>query len=329
MLHVPTKAIRVPVPPPRPAHLDPVQPQTRVGDYEVVRWLGAGTFGAVYLARQIDAGALAMPPQPIVLKICTLRGAENEERFLREPPILQKLDNPHIVKVHSVGSVAGIGRYIAMEWGGDRTLQQELAMAPGARLPWLRVLRIADQIADALHELGRSGVVHQDLKPENILLSDRAGADWIKVIDFGVAQFVRTPDVGASPAASEGFMGTPEYASPEQARGLAVDPRSDLYAFGVILYQMLAGKFPFAERGQSALTARLGRPPDPISAHLSDLPDAVWEILRRCLEVDVDRRFQTAAEIRQAIQAVEAPGTSQAQSSARAVVAAGLSGGRS
>jgi serine/threonine-protein kinase len=95
--------------------------------------------------------------------------------------------------------------------------------------------------------------------------------------------------------------------SPEQSLGLEADSRSDLYAFGVILYQMLSGKFPYPERGLSALTARLQRPPDPIATHVPELPDSLTELLHRCLEIDVEKRFQTAAELRLALEKLEGP----------------------
>ena len=216
------------------------------GRYTVERLLGRGGSGEVYLATQ------APLQRQVALKIQLARIAnpETADRFRREAGVVAQLQHPHVVTLLDFG-IADDGRaFFAMEYLGGRSLR-DLVEAEG-RLDWRRTLEIMRDVARALAAAHARGVVHHDLKPANVMLVDAEGTkDFVKVVDFGIAK-VLEPDTTGDPLTEDGVIkGTPGYLSPEQLRGVRDEPRSDLYAVGVMAFQLLAGVPPF--RGSTAL----------------------------------------------------------------------------
>jgi len=223
----------------------PLDPATRLGAYEIVAPLGAGGMGEVYRARDTRLGrevALKVLPADVAAD------AEHLARFEREARTVAALNHPNIVMLHSIEEHAGT-RFLTMELIEGRTLAT--LVAPGG-LPLARVLELAVPLADALVAAHDKGIVHRDLKPANVMVT----ADGrVKVLDFGLAKLTRVaPDLVAtqastlaSPTTTGGeVLGTVPYMAPEQIRGEIVDARTDLFAFGVVLYELAGGRRPFA-----------------------------------------------------------------------------------
>jgi serine/threonine-protein kinase len=270
-------------------------PGTRLGTYELVAVLGAGGMGEVYRARdtslQRDVAIKLVRPE-----LCG--NADSLARLRREARALAALDHPHVATVHELREVDE-ACCIVMELVGGETLGALLARR---RLEIAETLRIASQIAAALEAAHERGIVHRDLKPANVKITPDG---VVKVLDFGLALAEPRgdePDSRVGPttfATSAGVvMGTAAYMSPEQARGRAVDRRTDLWALGCVLFEMLAGRRAFVgETTTDTLVAVLEREPD--WAQLpAETPPAVRHLLRRCLEKDARRRLRDAGDAR-------------------------------
>ena len=277
-------------------------PGTRVGQYEIVAAVGAGGMGEVYKARDTrlkrDVAIKALPET-------FASDPERLARFQREAEILASLNHPHIAHIHGLEE-AGPVRALVMEFVDGEDLAQKIARGP---IPINDALPIARQIAEALEAAHEQGIIHRDLKPANI----KVRADGaVKVLDFGIAKAL---DRGASaPAAASTnsptitspaemtqvgvVLGTVAYMSPEQARGLPVDKRTDVWAFGCVLYEMLTGRSAFA-RGTvtDTLSAVVSGDPD-WTALPTFQPAAVIRVVRRCLEKDPKRRLRDIGDAR-------------------------------
>ena len=210
------------------------EPAEIAGRYQVIKKLGAGAFGTVYKAKDKILGRM-VAIKTIRLEGLAAAGTSLEElmdRFKREAQVSAQLKHPNIVTIYDIGEVEGVS-YIAMEFidgvGLDRVI------ATGGQLVLERAAMLGAQVADALDFAHRNGVVHRDIKPANIMIE---AGDRVKVTDFGIAKVM---DSGDHLTMTGSLLGTPSYMSPEQAKGAALDGRSDLFAVGCILYEMLAG----------------------------------------------------------------------------------------
>jgi serine/threonine-protein kinase len=254
------------------------------GRYRVVRKLGAGGMADVYLAEDEELG------RRVAIKILNDRHANDEqfvERFRREAKNAAGLSHPNIVSIYDRGEAEGT-YYIAMEFLDGRSLK-ELLIARGP-MPIADAMQYTRQILNALRFAHRKGVVHRDIKPHNVMVD---GDGRLKVTDFGIAR------AGASQMTEAGaIVGTAQYLSPEQARGAAVDQRSDLYSIGVVLYEMLTGHVPFTGDTPVEIAMRhLSDAPRPPSTIRPEIPPDLDMIVLRALAKNPDDRFQTADEM--------------------------------
>jgi predicted Ser/Thr protein kinase len=268
--------------------------QEALGDDCTVRdLLGEGGFAAVYRVRDrtLDRDVAVK-----VLDLGLTPSTELAERFVREARTVARLQHPNIVPIHRVGGYKNSLLYIVMRYVDGPSLRRLLDKRK--RLSVDNAVRIARQVVDALGYAHKQGVVHRDVKPDNILL-DSAGN--VLVTDFGIAK--ATEGASSSQLTSVGMVvGTPHYMSPEQATGERVDPRSDLYSLGIVLYQMLAGAPPFdGDSAQAILMKQATATAKPIRRIRRAVPLAVAEVLDRLLAKDPAERFQTADELSRAL----------------------------
>ena len=267
----------------------PLTQGTRLGPYEILSPLGAGGMGEVYRARDTRLG------RDIALKLlpADLAGAPDRlARFEREARMVAGLNHPNIVMLHSVEEHGG-ANFLTMELVDGRNLA-ELVTPDG--LPLAKVLELAVALADALVAAHEKGVVHRDLKPANVMLT-REGR--LKVLDFGLAkhldrdiELTRTSDSLISEVGQ--VLGTMPYMAPEQIRGETVDARSDLFSFGVVVYELLSGKRPFGGQTSADVSSAILRDTPP---PLPSIPPDLARILERCLQKNPRERFQTALDV--------------------------------
>ncbi len=245
-------------------------------------------------------------------------GGDNtaQERFARGAKIASRLNHQNTTTVHDYGRTEDGKVYLVMELLTGRTLRQELKKGEG--MPVDRAVHVASQVLRALEDAHAHSVVHRDLKPDNLFLMERAGdPDFVKVLDFGIAKFFAEPPPGEAPAAdtidgqiTRGWQlcGTPLYMAPEQISGEAVGAYTDIYALGVVLYQMLLGRVPFRAKTQYAvLSQHLRDPPPPFATVRPDLdvPEALERVVMKSLSKDRGERFESAREMRYALRDVQ------------------------
>ena len=264
--------------------------------------LGRGGMGEVYCAEQLELG------RRVVIKLLNTAGWSNtelEQRFRREARVLAQLNHPNIVQLYAFGrSPDGIA-YLAMEYVQGRTLSK-LISAEGA-LPEMRVAALLEQICEALIEAHRCGIVHRDLKPDNVMLVEREGRGMlVKVLDFGIAKLTHAPELRITRPGS--ILGTPQYMAPEQLREGPIDERTDIWAVGLIGYELLTGAVPFVGDNTMDLMLRVIREPvTPPSRKLAPgaLSSAFEALIMRCLAKEPLERFASAAELRDALRTVQ------------------------
>ena len=270
----------------------------RLGPYEILSPIGAGGMGEVHRARHVklrrEVAIKVLPPE--------FAGDSGRlARFEREARTASALNHPNIVTIHDVAEQDGT-TYIAMELVDGRTLRDIIADGP---MPIDRIVRLASQIADGLAKAHAAGIVHRDIKPANVMVN---GDELVKILDFGLAKPLTTPEgqEPAGPLTTETrpgvIIGTPHYMSPEQLSGDHVDHRSDQFSLGVVLYEMVGGKLPFdGPSVRAIISAILVNPPPPLKQLRSDAPPDLEQIIRRCLEKDPERRFQSTADVATAL----------------------------
>jgi serine/threonine-protein kinase len=276
-----------------------IAPGTRVGRYRVISALGRGGMGGV-LEVEDDTGARYALKAPMQ----DLEGIDVTRRFAREANALRLLDHPNLVAAVDVFSEAG-RLYLVMEKVAGETLTNALDFGP---LHPRRALVITRQTLAGVGHAHAQGLIHRDLKPDNILLVDMGGWERVKIIDFGIVKLASdvAAAFGAEALTSTGVVfGTPRYMAPEQALGRVVDPRADLYAIGIILYEMLAGRPPFdSDDPVTMLKMHAKAPPPPLPSVTGDAPwctRPLIALIDRALAKSPDRRFPDAAEMTAAL----------------------------
>jgi eukaryotic-like serine/threonine-protein kinase len=287
----------------------PLMTGARLGPYEIVAPLGQGGMGEVYKARDTRLDRL------VAIKILPDALAADpmfRERFEREARTISQLDHPHICALYDTGR-EGDTSYIVMQYLDGETLADRLARAP---LPLDDLLRYAAEIADALDRAHRSGVVHRDLKPGNVMLT-KTGA---KLLDFGLAKIGAPVQSGSSlsilPTTPAGLtaqgtiLGTFHYMAPEQLEGAEADARTDIFAFGAMLYEMATRRKAFEGRSQATLIAAIiGSEPPAASSVNTAAPPALDRVIRKCLAKDPDNRWQSAHDLRDELVWIQASGS--------------------
>ncbi len=267
---------------------------TTLGHYRVVGLLGRGDMGEVYLAEDTRlAREVALKTLPPLVA----RNDEFRERLEREAKAIAAINHPNIVTIHSVEDCGGV-RFITMELVRGKSLA-ELIQAAG--WPLNRVLDVAMPLADAVASAHQYGITHRDLKPGNVMLGEDGR---VKVLDFGLAKLSdRASPAGEAvtfQATQVGqVLGTVAYMSPEQAQGLPVDHRSDIFSLGIMLFEMATGRRPFQSTSvPGTMAAIIESPPRPLDELKPDLPYEFARIVRRCLGKEPSRRYQSALDLR-------------------------------
>jgi serine/threonine protein kinase/Tfp pilus assembly protein PilF len=268
-----------------------------VGNYRVMALLGTGGMGEVYLTEDTRLG------RRVALKLLPVqftREPDRLHRFEREARAASSLNHPNIITIHEVGQVEG-QPFIITEFIEGKTLRQQTA---AAKMTLREALDVATQVASALEAAHKAGIVHRDIKPENIMLRPDG---LVKVLDFGLAKLTEAQPPGpgaqattlASVQTKIGLvMGTVTYMSPEQARGLAVDARSDIFSLGTLIYEMIAGKVPFDGATTSdVIVSILEREPVPLSLYAPGAPAELERIVRKSLARDREERYQLARDL--------------------------------
>ncbi len=272
-----------------------------IAHYEILEQLGEGGMGVVYKARDTRLNRFVAH---ILRPAAKLADEERLRRFTQEARTASGLNHPNIITIHDISSADGLP-YIVMEFVAGKTLDQ-LIPRKGMRLA--EVLKIAVQIAEALAAAAAAGVIHRDIKPGNVMVSE---SGHVKVLDFGLAKLSEralsaeqsTATIlqdAERPHTREGtVIGTVSYMSPEQAEGKPVDPRSDIFSFGALLYEMVTGQRAFrGDSSMSTISAILRDDPTPAGQLCADVPRDLDKIIARCLRKDPERRFQTMADVR-------------------------------
>ncbi|MCB9787160.1 MAG: serine/threonine protein kinase [Deltaproteobacteria bacterium] len=273
--------------------VDPLLGSEIAGRFRVVSKIGEGGMGAVYRARQKNMD------RDVAIKVLLGRVADNPtivRRFHLEALAVSKLKSPHTIQIYDFGETDTEQLYIAMEFLEGSSLHDTLKRE--RVLAVRRSLRIAEQMARSLREAHGKGIVHRDLKPDNVfLISVGEDPDFVKVLDFGVAKLRESSDDGGTVTKTGTIFGTPKYMSPEQAGGKSIDARSDIYAIGIMLYEMMAGTVPFnSDSSLGMLIKHIQEPPTPIEEMRPDLifPEEVKDLLDRLLAKSPDDRPQSA-----------------------------------
>ena len=267
---------------------------TKLGRYEIRAKLGAGGMGEVYLAQDTKLD------RKVALKILPAEVTPHRdriERFVREAKASAALNHPNIAHIYEIAEADGVN-FIAMEFVQGETLD---ARINGKPLELKEALGIATQIAEGLSEAHGHGIIHRDIKPANIIITPRRQA---KVMDFGLARSLPTTDAIDTEAATQNLLTTPgtvigtvPYMSPEQVKGEKVDARTDIFSFGVVLYEMLSGQQPFAGKSSAATaSAILTHEPPPLARYM-DAPPELQRIVRKCLRKDREQRYQSTRDL--------------------------------
>ena len=273
------------------------------GRYQVLKKLGEGGMSYVYLAKEVSTG------QEVAIKVLSPKLATDKssvERLRREAGLAMRLDHPNVCRIMRLGESEDGLIYLVMPFlKGELLSDREVQGGPMDVAAGIELLR---QVCAGLHHAHELQIVHRDLKPENIMLVTEAdGRDRAVVMDFGLAKERRADPAIAKLTATGIILGTPEFMSPEQIRGKPLDARSDVYALGIVAFEMFSGKLPFqGKNAQEMMIARLRGQPVPLRQVRPDAPVGLERTLARAMETNPDARYATALEFAEAL---EAPST--------------------
>lgn len=262
----------------------------RLGHYQIIGELGAGGEGVAYVAEDDQLKRLVAIK---VLRTTAFTSARARRRFRREAQCAAALNHPNVITIHDVAEDQGV-LFIVMEYVPGKTLAEVLR---AGRLPLSTCLDYSEQIVDAFSAAHSAGIIHRDITPFNILVSSRG---LIKILDFGLAKSITDKTSHVTSAGT--VVGTYGYMSPEHVRGGQADPRSDIFSFGILFYEMAVGYPPFRRDSAAETSVAILKeaPADPPP----DLPWALLDVAYRCLEKDPEDRFQTMRDIAQALHAI-------------------------
>ena len=279
--------------------MDTLSPGTKLGRYEIRSKIGAGGMGEVYLAQDTKLD------RKVALKILPAELAANRDRmrrFVQEAKAASALNHPNIITIYEIDETES-GHIIATEFIDGETLRERALKAPLKLAEWLE---IAIQIAGALAAAHAAGIVHRDIKPENVMIRTDG---IVKVLDFGLAKLTTPlsidsidneaptrPNVNTDPGM---VMGTALYMSPEQARGLSIDARTDIFSLGIVLYEMVAGRLPFDGSNRNEIMASVlsDKEPQPLTRYSSEAPSELGRIVLKALRKNKDERYQTVKDL--------------------------------
>ncbi len=277
----------------------PLKPNTKLGRFEIISGIAKGGMGEVYLAKDPELD------RKVAIKVLPAELTNNRERLLRfeqEARTVSALNHPHILTIFEFGKSEDGRQFIATEFVEGQVLAQ---LCTQNKIELSKALDIAMQIASALSAAHSAGIAHRDIKPDNVMVRSDG---YIKVLDFGLAKLTdagNAEDVDLEGSTKELFntspgsiVGTAAYMSPEQARGVQVDTRTDLWSLGVVIYEMVSGRKPFrGETSTDTIISVIQKEPPPITAYVDNIPsDLVW-IISKALTKDLDGRYQTAKEL--------------------------------
>ncbi len=303
---------RTPLPPGKVGGLDrasTLSNQILDARYEVLKKLGEGGMSYVYLAREVSSG------ETVAIKVLSPRLAADKssvERLRREAGLAMRLDHPNVCRILRLGESEDGLIYLVMPFlKGELLSDREVRGGPMDIATGVRLLQ---QMCAGLHHAHELQIVHRDLKPENVMLvpdAGEAGVERAVIMDFGLAKERRADPAIAKLTATGIILGTPEFMSPEQIRGKPLDARSDIYALGIVAFEMFTGKLPFQGRNaQEMMIARLRSQPQPIRQFRADVPEAVEKALAKALQTNPDDRFASAIEFGDALAGTAPPPSS-------------------
>jgi eukaryotic-like serine/threonine-protein kinase len=279
---------------------DRLPPGTIIGPYAVDEPVAEGGFASLYRGVQLE------DERPVAIKVLhrdLAASARVQARFRREAEAIRRLDHPRIVSVLDHGTLSDGRPYLVMEWVEGRPLSDELSAR--GRLPWPEVVELTTQIADALESAHSCGVIHRDLKAENVIVSGQSPRLSAVLVDFGLAKILADEAGETDVLTTASPMGTPISMAPEQILSLAVDARADVYALGVLMFQMAAGRPPFSLPDLAALLEAHLHAPPPRLSDLVPAPPQVDEVIASCLAKDPRGRPSSpalaAAALRRAV----------------------------
>ncbi len=276
-----------------------------VGKYRLEEVLGSGNFGKVFRATHLGF------QQPVAVKVLQTSvddSSEALERFRQEGMSAFRLQHPGVVSVHDFQTLASGQAFLVMELLEGRSLDVELQLR--GRLPPARCVEIIQAVCAALTEAHSLGIIHRDIKPANIFLQQTRRGEVVKILDFGIAKLVGDAAVEKNLTLDEAVLGTPAYLAPERLSGEDYDGRADVYALGVVIYQMLTGRTPFRSEGKEAIAVAMMhiiRDPEPLSDHLPDISPALEGAVMKALSKNPRQRPEAEELSRLLTEAVEAP----------------------
>jgi serine/threonine protein kinase len=277
---------------------------TTIGNFQLLRTLGEGGMGVVFEAEHVTMHRRAAIK---VLRPELIKDAQTIRRFFNEARATNEIRHPGIVQIYDCGTREDGSPWLIMELLEGETLSKRIART--APMPATEVIALGTQTASVLEAAHRAGIIHRDLKPDNLFIvnnQETPSGERIKVLDFGIAKLGSSAATKSMHTQTGMLMGTPLYMSPEQCRGTGqVDARSDIYSFGLILYQMATGDLPFVSEGMGELfDMQMNRPPPPLERKVPGIAPALAEAILRTLRKDPAERFQSMAELQRALAAV-------------------------